>query len=270
MDNPHFTVILPTYNQNHYLKLILQAFNHHYEKYYQNFDIVVCDDGGAGALEVIRSISTPYELRYYWHRDEGFRLAKTKNAGLKMASGWVVIFDGDTLPTHSTFTGHIPNLDKDTISIGLRYRAPNSIGKMENYEEDKVESSDIKTDFRLEELSLNDLPDYGPLDSPHIVLSGVNVCFNAPTFLNAIGGNNEDIKGYGLEDLDYAVRWLAKGKKFKAANNSITYHIDHPAKPGSEQATKEYTKTLQKYLKKARENVKNLIDKSPVPVAYLR
>ena len=90
------SVIISVYQQPSSLSALLECLRK--QTYDGAFEVLVCDDGSAsGIIEVIRSFSD-LNLRYLWQPDEGYRLARSRNNGIRCASGDVLIFlDGDLL-----------------------------------------------------------------------------------------------------------------------------------------------------------------------------
>jgi len=92
------SVIVASYNQNKTLKLNLLAWAHQtYPKHL--IEVIVADDGSRdGTQEMVNRLQSrlPFEIKFYTHEDNGFRLAKVRNEGVAMSTGEIVIFvDGD-------------------------------------------------------------------------------------------------------------------------------------------------------------------------------
>lgn len=94
---PLISVVVPAYNQAHYLAEALQSV---LEQRYTNFEIIVVDDGSTDdTAQVAASFSDP-RVRYVFQENAG--LSAARNCGLHMAKGeWISFLDSDDrfLPT---------------------------------------------------------------------------------------------------------------------------------------------------------------------------
>lgn len=93
------SVIIATYNQPEWLRLVLLAYN---AQHYRDFEVLVADDGSdQRTREVIEAVAPNlfYSLKHVWHPDEGFRKCLILNHAVLQASGDYLVFtDGDCLP----------------------------------------------------------------------------------------------------------------------------------------------------------------------------
>ncbi len=96
---PLVSVILTTYNQPHWLDLVLHAYTLQQPA---NFEIVVADDGSDTPT---RAIVERYQsifgerLQHVWQADEGFQKSRIMNKAIVAARHPYLIFsDGDCLP----------------------------------------------------------------------------------------------------------------------------------------------------------------------------
>ena len=89
-------VVVTTYNWPEALSLVLNSLADQKDR---NFEIIIADDGSAGATtRVIENFAAtcPVPVKHYWHEDNGFRVAKARNGAIAMAKGDLVVFiDGD-------------------------------------------------------------------------------------------------------------------------------------------------------------------------------
>ena len=63
---PRISVIIPTYNRVH---LVGRAIQSVLDQTYQNFDIVVIDDGSTDNTEEIVESFNDERIRHIWHRE---------------------------------------------------------------------------------------------------------------------------------------------------------------------------------------------------------
>jgi len=95
MNNCTISVIIPTYNRK---DTVVQAINSVLRQTFQNYEIIVIDDGSTdGTAEVIKKLNCD-RLRYYYQPNGG--VSSARNFGLKKAYGQSVCFlDSDDLYT---------------------------------------------------------------------------------------------------------------------------------------------------------------------------
>lgn len=90
---PHVSVIITTYNRK---KLLTEALASVYHQTYQDFEIILIDDGSVdGTQEMIAKMKQP-RLRYYYQENHG--LTHAWNRGVKLARGeWIAFLDSDDI-----------------------------------------------------------------------------------------------------------------------------------------------------------------------------
>ncbi len=86
--NPEVSVILPTYNRAHLIKRAIQSV---LNQTYQNFEIIVVDDGSTdNTEEIVRDLNNQ-KIRYIRH-NENKGAACARNTGIKVARGDYIAF----------------------------------------------------------------------------------------------------------------------------------------------------------------------------------
>ncbi len=96
---PMVSVIVPTYNRPDRLQV---ALNSVLTQTYQDFEIVVVNDGAADVNEVVAPLNKDGRITTIWH-DHNRGLAAARNTGLRVAKGTYIAYldDDDTyLPDH--------------------------------------------------------------------------------------------------------------------------------------------------------------------------
>ena len=91
--NPSVSVIIPTYNR---ADIILETIESVFNQTYQNFEIVIVDDGSSdNTKEVIENLKNP-RIKYIYQKNSGPSAAR--NNGIKNAKGELIAFlDSDDL-----------------------------------------------------------------------------------------------------------------------------------------------------------------------------
>lgn len=97
-DNPQVSVIIPTYNRAHLIKRAIQSVLY---QTYQNFEIIVVDDGSTDNTEEIVKNFNNRKIKYIRY-NENKRAATAKNIGIKASRAEFIAFqdsDDEWLPT---------------------------------------------------------------------------------------------------------------------------------------------------------------------------
>jgi glycosyltransferase involved in cell wall biosynthesis len=110
MARPALSLIVATYNQAHYLPLVCKSIIQ--QDVEVPFELLFCDDGSSdNTFSVISDWARAHpstDLRYIWQPDCGFRLARSRNNGLRAAQGELVVFvDADTWLAPSFLRDHL-------------------------------------------------------------------------------------------------------------------------------------------------------------------
>jgi glycosyltransferase involved in cell wall biosynthesis len=119
------SVILATYQQLDSTLLALRAL--FAQQAECSYEVVVCDDGSdAGTVAAIRDAlqAAPVATRLAWQQDRGFRVAASRNNGIRLARGRVLVFlDGDMVPEAGFVEKHLQaHAHGRIIAVGRRLR----------------------------------------------------------------------------------------------------------------------------------------------------
>ncbi len=93
MPGPFFSIIIPTYDRKHFVRI---AVNSVLNQTFPDYELLIIDDGSNdGTKEFIREItrrcsSAPEKIRYFYQRHHGVSCAR--NAGIKEARGEFILF----------------------------------------------------------------------------------------------------------------------------------------------------------------------------------
>lgn len=213
MERPTFTVGLATYNQLEQLKLVVEALG---RQTFKDFELIVCDDGSSdGTAEWAET----QDFEYIWQEDDGFRLAKSKNNGIKKAKGlYFLSLEADVIPHFRLLEEYKIWARPDTIMLGVRH---DILQLPDELDFDKLDSMIVSKDFRGNTLRM-----VSKVDRPWRLCSGCN--FVMPTDkLQEIGGWDENYRGYGIDDWDVCLRLVSAGCKIMAVPGAYGYHLRH-------------------------------------------
>lgn len=102
------SVIIVCYNQERSLELSLKALLQ--QEFKGSYEVIVCDDGSSSTLfNSFRDYFDQAEIpiRYVWQQDRSIRAGQSRNNGIKLAQGKILLFlDGDMVPTFDLVEKH--------------------------------------------------------------------------------------------------------------------------------------------------------------------
>ena len=128
---PDVSVIVATYQQPFTTGLALQALFS--QRTDCTYEVIVCDDGSdPETIGVLLNLlaAAPIPARLTWQQDRGFRAAASRNNGIAIARGRILIFlDGDLVPEGNFVEQHrTAHVDGKTIAVGKRrWRNPHAV-----------------------------------------------------------------------------------------------------------------------------------------------
>lgn len=223
---PKFSLNIATYNQLPILKLTFEALKH---QTFTDYEVIVCDDGSSDGTKEWMGREHP-DVKYFWQEDEGFRLAKSKNNGIREASGeYFVSLEADVIPHKNLLRVYNFWIRPNTVAYGVRHdieTLPESI------DFEKMDEMIVSRDFRTPALS-----QVHEVSNPWRLCSGCNVAF--PTkMLQDVGGWNENFKHYGIDDYEVCLRLAMAGAKFIALPEAYGYHLKHDLRETTEENVK--------------------------------
>ncbi len=224
-------------------------------------EIVVADDGsGEPTRQLVETqkIDHPFQIKHAWHEDKGFRLAKIRNAALRMSEGEYIIFlDEDCVPSPDWLKNHLNLAEPGWFVAGNRI--------LLNQDFTKLATADPKRQFMhysAWDWFLAYLKGFSNRPFPHLRLPGVWWRRLRPTKwqvlkgcnmgiwredLVAVNGFAEDMEGWGHEDAHFAVRLIRLGRRLKDGRFSVpVFHLWHKQNDRSKE--EENRKKLQAML----------------------
>ncbi|WP_153798161.1 glycosyltransferase family 2 protein [Foetidibacter luteolus] len=224
-------LVIATYNWPEALRLVLESV---LTQTVLPDEVIIADDGSTiattGLVDSYRK-KFPVPLKHFWHEDEGFRKTIILNqaiAGTKC--DYIVQVDGDIVLHRNFIKDHLNAAERGYYIRGSRVmideRRSNEellIGRMKKA---SAFSAGIKN--RINALRI-------PFLSPLLIkkskrsdnVSGCNCAFWREDFVKVNGYNNE-INGWGHEDIELAARFINAGllqKKIKMM--AVCYHLHH-------------------------------------------
>ena len=228
------SLIISTYNWPSALRLVLDSVLHQKIK---PTEIHIADDGSTTETRTLIENfikSTEIPTHHIWHADDGFRLSEIRNKAIKAASGdYIIQIDGDTILHDHFIKDHITLAEPNVFLTGSRVLL-NEETTLNALTERNLElhpwAKGIKNRFNA--VHLPDLNQFRkahatPIEKLIFKVRGCNMSFWRADLL-AVNGYNEDIRGWGREDSEIALRLLKKGTALKKIKNAaIQYHLYH-------------------------------------------
>jgi glycosyltransferase involved in cell wall biosynthesis len=232
------SVIVSTYNWPQALDLVLRSLA---EQTDRGFEVVVADDGsGPETRELVsrHAARFPVKLVHSWQRDEGFRLARSRNLAVtRSRGGYLVFIDGDCVVRSDFVAAHRRLAHERCVVAGQR------ILLSEPFTKHCFETGDIAWKESLPALLRLRLTGgvnrfapalsvpFGPVRIMRPVrwqlLRGCNWSLPRADYF-AVGGQDEAFEGWGYEDSDMAVRLVNSGRAVKWGGfTSPCFHLWH-------------------------------------------
>jgi glycosyltransferase involved in cell wall biosynthesis len=119
---PRLSVLVATYNKPRDLVRVLEGFR---RQTFQDFELLVCDDGSGAETRALvdryRS-EVPFHVEHCWQENTGYRLARSRNNGVRAARGEQLVFiDGDCVPWPDFVARHAQAARPGHFTAGERY-----------------------------------------------------------------------------------------------------------------------------------------------------
>ncbi|HIQ05788.1 MAG TPA: glycosyltransferase, partial [Anaerolineae bacterium] len=149
-EKPVVSVIVPTYNRPH---MLVEAVRSILQQTYQNFEIIVVNDGGADAEGLIRFLDADNRITYVRHnRQRGPGAAR--NTGLRLARGkYIAYLDDDDIYYPEHLETLVSYLEQNPVRVAYTdaYRAvqKSNNGRYETVARDQPYGTDFDRDHLL-------------------------------------------------------------------------------------------------------------------------
>jgi len=202
-------------------------------------EVFICDDGSTEeTAHMVTGFSKtfPVPLEHLWQPDEGWRLTKARNMGIRKSSGDYIIFiDGDCIPGHRFIEDHKFLAEKGAMVFGDRIHviesavdsfSPDLFSLLLYSAKRKLRKRSIVLRSPWEKPTIFGLEDVDAHSLANIAL-GCNMGFWKKD-MERVNGFDEKMTGWALEDIEVTARMLVSGIKIKKIRKkAIVYHLDH-------------------------------------------
>ena len=256
------TVIVPTYNRRRLLGLTLDALAKQ-DLHPDRFEVLVVDDGSSDDTEAVaRAFEDRLDLRYFHQPDEGYRVARARNVGIRHATGEVCVFVDSGVLLHSASLGaHLAahqaaegplalngyvycfNLDNEDARLIREFVDVEDVDASIAAMADTGAWPDVREPFYERHGD-----DFGHLPAPWLMYWTCHASARTDQ-VRAIGGYDEAFRQWGGEDLDFAYRLHRDGAGFRVLRQAGSIHYPHDKDHGdnTRSALENYRYIAEKY-----------------------
>lgn len=235
-----YSFVIPTYQNRKLIKNTLQVLNYLELNSDTSFEVIVIDDGSTDdTRSYISGVNKNYVLEYiYLPRCEESSRARARNYGIRRATGNIIAFiDGDIIvkPNYLLQLNKYFEYSGDIAVVGTRQllNVPIQSRMIEDksfFNEDVLNSNKMGIDFRhkiFNDISYN----AGSMDIPFMFALTCNLAV-PKKWINMIGGFDEDLKKWGIEDIEFMYRVYSKGLKILINSRDEVIHQFHGIEEG--------------------------------------
>ena len=254
MNSCEVSVIIAVYESEH-LSLVLNSLEQ--QDFSGQFEVIICDDGSHSDIRPLLqkfALSNRFDLRYAWHPRNGRRTAQSRNNGIRLARGRLLVFiDGDCLAPTTFLTRHVAAHNRDKLLVcgsrGLAFMNP---GELEQVTESAscthVEYLKMKASLSMRSFQQR----FYPSSQPWMGCIGSNMSVPRSEHVYF----DESFTGWGCEENELACR-LHNKDNFDIVPDldSLVYSIEGPPetmkdysflRPASHPEIVDYLKNVQR------------------------
>lgn len=238
MNEYKVSVIIPTYNRSTLLQNTLNSLCNQTLSL-NEFEVIVVDDGSNDlTYNVIKKYQNNLNLKYIFKKHDGFGVANSRNMGVDLSRGEIVIFlDCGMLCSRNYVQSHYFSHKKNPNSYILGY-----VYGYDDYNENKdiikkyVNLKDIDFSIeKLEEMNVFDLREqyykkYGTnlkkWKAPWVICWTTDISIERSIFVK-YGGFDESYKTWGGEDTDLAIKLYLNNVQIILDKEIKSIHYPH-------------------------------------------
>lgn len=239
---PAICVVIPTYNRHELLRRTLESLAAQRTDL-ATFEVVVSDDGSADATaEVARSFAGRLRLRYVFQPDEGVRIATARNRGARLATAPVLLFldtgvlaGPDLVAAHLQVHREYPRTAPGAAVMGYTHgfnplcSFPELATMLAGHPLTELREL-LADDKRFRDVRHHEFERYGfdlrRMYVPWTMFWTMNASVRTADF-RAIGGFDDQFRGWGSEDIDLGRRLAAGGVQLIASREAWAVESPH-------------------------------------------
>lgn len=257
------TLLIATYNWPEALELVFKSI---LQQTVPVGEILIADDGSDQRTRtVIESfrLQTTITVNHYWHEDKGFRKTIIMNEALSFAKGdYIIQIDGDIILHPHFIEDHLKEAKNGFYIKGSRSMLS------ENRSRQILKSKDVQihplTSGVGSKINASRLPLLSFLFRGDKYksnnLRGCNFSFWKQDFI-AVNGYNNDLEGWGHEDIELAARLTNFGLKQRQLKlKAVCFHLFHKINPRHNEDLnyKKYLEVVEDRIIQCKNGIKKL------------
>jgi glycosyltransferase involved in cell wall biosynthesis len=224
--NPLVSVVIPTYNRVTMLRETLDSLSQQSFPF-ENFEVIIVDDGGADGTNEITNLWFPYRLRYFWQENQGDVVARNVGA-LASEAEILVSLDDDMILETDYLKYLVAAIQGNTklIAAGTWYLWLN-------------ETNPLSDNTRLQRISSDSMQNH---DLPFVEINTHSLAIRRKELIDL--GLLQDLEFSGSRmwsDVDLAYRAYLEGYKFIRVGRAIIWHRDYVHKNLENHKDRMYT-----------------------------
>jgi glycosyltransferase involved in cell wall biosynthesis len=256
------SVIVPTYNRSHLLGYTLEALTRQ-DLPAEQFEVIVADDGSTDDTPaVVERYRGRLNLSYHAQERQGPRVAAARNLGVRHASGDIcVLLDSGVLAQSGCLRAHLDSHARDdgphavigyVWGFNLNNEGADVIMRITDPEDADAAIATLAEDGRWpdmrDEFYRRYDDDFAHLPAPWTVYWTCNVSVRTDQ-VRRVGLFDEQLRGWGGEDLDLAIRLHLDGARFVLNRAAASLHYPHEKRFDDQMASliPNYLQIVAKY-----------------------
>lgn len=248
------SIVIPTFNRANLLRSTLTALATQQAKDV-GFEVIIVDHGSTdNTQEQVRQLEHRLAVNYMYLEHTVDCINQPRNVGWRAARHELILFlDAGMLVPPDFVAAHLLVNERSrgrSVGIGLCYG---------QYREDSFWLPKINTTAELVQLatvwdsdsSIRDpraLVDWASTADPWVYVGGGNLSLSQ-TMLRAVGGFDEEMTGWGFEDLELGYRLHEFGASFCAVPGGWSVHLPHARHPLSDRISQAFRNWRYAYRK---------------------
>lgn len=237
---PAISLIVNTYMKPRHLGLVLDSIDHQ-EGVDGRFEVVISDDGSTdetASLVANRAAAAPFRVAFTSRPHDGFRLARVRNDGARIARGERLLFlDGDCLLPRDHVAVHLARCQEGVATGGDCARL--SEEQSRSIDPSALDQAAVRRLIPAAERQalrrrLRKWRWYSLIRHPTKPrLVGNNICIHRRDY-ERVNGFDERFVGWGQEDDDITLRLRTAGVRLETVlDRTCSLHVWHPTDPSA-------------------------------------
>lgn len=231
-----FSIVIPTFNSKVSLRNTLESFNYQTGYGANDYEVIVSDDGSTdGTYKYIKDVPRNYTLNYlYLERTLTSSRSKTRNEGQRAAKGDIICYVDSDMIVKRSYLSEVDRYFKVNdriVLLGNRIMIDEPIS-FDDIRTERVFERHPFDPTRFETLEFRHyLDEQYSYNANAIVIPWMQVyscnIIVARKYLDEMGGFDEKITKWGMEDVEFGYSLYKKGLQFAINSKIEALHQNH-------------------------------------------